>query len=226
MTAGFSSRRASPSVLAGELALGVTLLSLAAIAGYALIRRPWANRIDAAGFAALPANPNDILYHRLADIGTLPVLLGGIALAIALSIWRDWPRSVACVLGPIAAVLTTEHIAKPLVGRHLVAFGGDSYPSGTVTATAALVTVITLAAPVLLRPLFGLGGLAVISAVSIAVIGMRWHYPSDTLGGACVGVGAVLTLDALVHVPRTWTARRATRTRSRSVKRLDASAVH
>jgi membrane-associated phospholipid phosphatase len=225
MAAGVPSQQASPSVVAGEFALGVALLGLAAIAGYALIRRPWTNRLDAAGFAALPANPNDLLYHRIADIGSLPVLIGGIALAIVLSIWRDWPRAVACVLGPLAAVVTTEHIAKPLVGRHLVAFGGDSYPSGTVTAAAALVTVITLAAPVLLRPLVGLAGLAIIGAVSVAVIGMRWHFPSDAIGGACVGVGAVLTLDALVHLPRTWATWRSPPARPPSVKRLGASAA-
>jgi len=194
----------SASVLVGELALGVVLLALAAIAGYALIRRPWTNRLDAAGFAAFPANLHYSLYREVARIGSLPVLIGGIAFAIILSIWRDWPRAVACVVGPLTAVEITERVAKPLVGRHLVALGGDSYPSGTVAAAAALVTVITLAAPVVLRPLFGLGGLAVIGAVGVAVVGMRWHYPTDAMGGALVGVGSVLTLDALLHVPGCW----------------------
>ena len=114
-------------------------------------------------------------------------------------------RSRAAI-GPVAAVLVTEHIAKPYVGRHLSTLGGDSYPSGTVTAAAALVTVITLAVPVVLRPVVGLGALGVIGAVGIAVVGMRWHYPTDAFGGACVGVGAVLALDAIVHIPRCWRA--------------------
>lgn len=202
---------ASPSVLIGQLLVGVVLLAVATIAGFALIRRPWTNRIDAAGFSAFPANPNSFLYHRVAEIGSLPVLLGGIALAIALSIWRDLPRAIACALGPVVAVEVTERIGKPFVGRHLTAFGGDSYPSGTVTAAAALATVITLAAPLLLRPIVGLGGLCVIGAVAIAVVGMRWHYPTDAFGGACVGAGAVLTLDALAHVPRCWSTRRPSR---------------
>ena len=119
-------------------------LAGAAIAGYALIRRPWANRLDAAGFAALPANPNDLLYHEIAKIGSLPVLLVGIALSIVLSIWRDWPRAIACVIGPLAAVVITEQASRSRSSvATWVAFGGDSYPSGTVTAAAALVTVVT-----------------------------------------------------------------------------------
>ena len=200
-------RGTSGAALAGEFSLGVVLLGGAALAGYVLIRRPWANRLDAAGFAAFPANVHDGLYHEVVHIGSLPFLLGGIALAIVLSIWRDWPRSVACVIGPLAAVVITEQVAKPLVGRHLGPFGGDSYPSGTVTAAAALVTVVTLAAPIVLRPLVGLAGLMVIGAVGIAVVGLRWHFPTDAIGGALVGVGSVLTLDALVHVPGHWRRR-------------------
>jgi undecaprenyl-diphosphatase len=202
-------RSPNPSLLVGELLLGITLLGGAAVAGYALTRRPGRNRIDVAGFAAFPANPTSAVYHRIAEIGSLPFLLGGIALAIALSIWRDWPRAVACAIGPVAAVVTTEQVAKPLVARHLLA--GNSYPSGTVTAAAALVTVITLAVPMILRPVVGLGGLGVIAAVSVAVVGMQWHYPTDAFGGACVGVGAVLTLDAIAHVPRCVAAQRAKR---------------
>jgi membrane-associated phospholipid phosphatase len=225
MAVGRPARGASPAVLAGELLLGCTLLGGAALAGYALTRRPGANRLDKAGFAAFPLEPNDALYHRVAELGSLPFLLGGIALAIVLSIWRDLPRAIACTLGPIAAVLTTEQVAKPLVARHLVAFGGDSYPSGTVTAAAALVTVVTLAVPVLLRPVVGLGGLVVIGAVGIAVVGMGWHYPTDAMGGACVGVGSVLTLDAIAHIPRCWAYRRAKRARPVEANRFYASAA-
>jgi membrane-associated phospholipid phosphatase len=199
---------ATPSVLMGQLVSGLILLGVAALGGLLLIRRPWANSIDVAGINAVPSNPNGLLYHRIADIGSLPFLLGGIALAIALSIWRDFPRAVACAVGPVAAVLITEHIAKPYVGRHLHFGGGNSYPSGTVTAAAALVTVITLAVPLFLRPLAGVAALGVIGAVGVAVVGMGWHYPTDAFGGACVGVGVVLTLDAIAHVPRSWSVER------------------
>jgi membrane-associated phospholipid phosphatase len=194
-------RPPSATVLVGELSIGVTLLGFAALAGYELIRRPWTNRIDAAGFREFPAGVHAHLFNRIVEIGSLPFLLGGIALAILLSVWRDVPRAIACVVGPVAAVLVTEQVAKPLVARHLTAFGGDSYPSGTVAAAAALVAVVTLAVPLALRPAVALAGCGVIVAVGIAVVGLRWHYPTDAIGGACVGVGSVLTLDALAHLP-------------------------
>jgi membrane-associated phospholipid phosphatase len=30
---------------------------------------------------------------------------------------------------------------------------------------------------------------------------MRWHYPTDAAGGIGVGVGTVLLLDGLAHLP-------------------------
>jgi len=168
-----------------------------------------ANRIDTTITAQIRLQPNDPLYHRIADVGSLPFLLAGIALAIVFSIWRDLPRAIACAVGPVVAVLITERVGKPYVERHLTTLGGNSYPSGTVTAAAALVTVVTLAVPIIFRPLMAIGAIGVIGAVSVAVVGMGWHYPTDAIGGACVGVGSVLTLDAIVHIPRCWAAQRA-----------------
>jgi len=55
--------------------------------------------------------------------------------------------------------------------------------------------------PVRVRPLLALVGAVATVGVSVAVIVLRWHYPTDVLGGMAVGVGAVLTLDALAHLP-------------------------
>ena len=30
---------------------------------------------------------------------------------------------------------------------------------------------------------------------------LRWHYPTDVLGGICVGGGAVFVIDSLAHLP-------------------------
>ena len=184
-----------------EMVAAVLLLASAAVAGALFARRPWPNRLDVVGYHALPANPDSPLYHHIAEVGSLPVLLIGIAVAICLSIWRDLPRAIACAIGPVAAVLLTEQIAKPLTHRQVTLYGGYSYPSGTVTAAAALMTVFVLASPKLLRPFVGLAGSAVVVAVCAAVVAMRWHYPTDAIGGILVGVGAVLFLDAVLHLP-------------------------
>ena len=198
-------RRPTAATVLFELSAGIGLLTVATLGGLLLIRRPWTNRLDLEGFDHLARNSASPLYADVAKLGSLPVLLAGIAIAIVLSIWRDWIRAAACLIGPFVAVELTERVGKPYVGRPaIIGAAGNSYPSGTVTAAAALVTVATLAVPLVLRPAVGLAGAGVIAAVGVAVIGMRWHFPTDVIGGACVGVGAVLTLDALFHLPGAW----------------------
>lgn len=204
---------ATLSGLATELVVGTVLLGAAGVAGVAFVHRPWPNRLDVAGFAALAPEPSSRLWHDVAALGSLPVLLGGIAVCVLSSLWKDRARALACVLGPGAAVFVIERIAKPLVGRHVTALGGNSYPSGTVTAVAALVIVAALVAPIALKPFVSLVGLLAILAVSAAVIAMRWHFPTDTLGGAAVGAGSVLALDAGLHLPGVLRSRRRRRGR-------------
>ena len=109
---------------------------------------------------------------------------------------RDWVRAIACAVAPVIAVLIVQDLAKPLVGRHIGMAGGSSYPSGTVAAVAALATAATLVMPRLVRPLVAAVGLLATIGTSVAVIVLRWHYPTDALGGIAVGIGAVLVLDA------------------------------
>jgi membrane-associated phospholipid phosphatase len=45
-------------------------------------------------------------------------------------------------------------------------------------------------------------------AVAIAVIGLRWHYFTDTVAGAAVGIGTVCGLALILDLPivRSWLA--------------------
>ncbi len=56
--------------------------------------------------------------------------------------------------------------------------------------------------------------------VSMAVVVLRWHYPTDALGGIGVGVGSVLVVDGLLHVPWAIAARFRS---SRSGRRVEVS---
>ncbi|MDA8290380.1 MAG: phosphatase PAP2 family protein [Actinomycetota bacterium] len=191
-----------------ELAWGSLLLLAAALAGVLFVHRPWPNRLDAAGFSLLHADPSSRLYADVASAGSLRALAAGALFAAAVAVWRDRARAVACVVGPAVAVAVTEWVAKPLVGRHLTVLGGNSYPSGTVTAVAAVAVAVLLAVPRTLRLVLVLPAVALVVAVSVAVVAMRWHYPTDACGGALVGAGTVLVLDALVHLPGRRGARR------------------
>ena len=190
----------SRSWTAMEFLLGACLLGAAALAGLLLARRPGPSRVDAAGFFFVPSDPSSRLANELVKIGSLPVLLAGIGLIFAVTIFRDWVRSLACAVSPISAVEIVEHIAKPMVGREMGA-GSFTYPSGTVTAVAALAVAAFLVSPRLLRPLSAVAGVLVVAGVSWAVLVLRWHYPTDVLGGIWVSCGAVFLVDSLAHLP-------------------------
>ncbi len=181
-----------------EMLLGCSLLGAATLAGLVFVHRPWPNRVDAIGFRLLPADLPSRWAAGLAHLGSLTVLIAGTAvLCVVAAMSRNWMRALSCLIAPIAAVLIVQTVAKPLIGRH---FEGTSlsYPSGTVTAVAALAAAAFLVAPRFAKPLMAVAGGVVVVAVCAAVVVLRWHYPTDALGGVCVGAGAVFAVDGLL----------------------------
>jgi len=183
-----------------ELLLGCFLLGGATLAGLVFVHRPWPNRVDAIGLRIFPAHLSSRWAADLAHLGSMPVLAVGVAALCVIGVLsRDWARAVSCVVAPMGAVLAVQLVAKPLVGRHFEGSSGLSYPSGTVTAVAALATGVLLVAPRLAKPAVAALGGALVAAVCVAVVVLRWHYPTDALGGVCVGAGAVFALDGALH---------------------------
>ncbi len=89
-------------------------------------------------------------------------------------------------------------MAKPLVDRR---FGGVlSYPSGNVADVTAVATSWVLAVPTRLRRLVAALALGLVIAMAVAVVGLRWHYPTDAVGGALFGSGLVVGIDGLLHL--------------------------
>jgi membrane-associated phospholipid phosphatase len=191
--------RVTPLEMLIEFGAGFLLLAAATLAGLVFVRHPWPNRLDRFGYNLLPANIYSPVAHDLASLGSTTALILGVIAVFLIGVRRDWVRAVACATAPVIAVLIVQEIAKPLVDRHIG--GGLSYPSGTVAAVAAVATALTLVMPRKLRlPVAVLGLLAVLGA-GAGVIVLRWHYPTDALGGIGVGMGSVLLIDALLHVP-------------------------
>lgn len=183
-----------------ELVLGGFLLIGATLAGFAFVHRPWPNRVDAIGLRLFPADLSSRWATDLAHLGSMPVLVVGLVVLCSIAmVSRDWARALSCVIAPMSAVLVVQLVAKPLVGRHFEGTSALSYPSGTVTAVAALATGAFLVAPRMTRPAVAVLGAVIVAAVCVAVVVLRWHYPTDALGGACVGVGAVLASDGALH---------------------------
>ena len=192
------SDRRAPAIL--ELLVGSFLLCGAALAGFVFVHRPWPNRVDAIGFRILPAGFTSSWATDLARLGSTRVLVAGVVvLGIIALVSRDRARALSCVMAPLVAVLIVELVAKPLVGRHFEGSTALSYPSGTVTAVAALAAGAVLVAPRMAKLAVALLGGAATASVCVAVVILRWHYPTDALGGVCVGVGAVFALDGALH---------------------------
>ncbi len=99
-----------------------------------------------------------------------------------------------------------EVLLKPLV--HRTYLGILAYPSGHTTAMFALAATVTilLLAPATKhrsgRALVPSAALLMAGVVAVAVIGLRWHYVTDTIAGAAVGIatvcGLALALDRLL----------------------------
>jgi membrane-associated phospholipid phosphatase len=106
-----------------------------------------------------------------------------------------------------AAVGLNDGLFKPLV--HRTYLGMLTYPSGhttTMFALAATVAVLLLAPPrparaMALRVLIPAAACVLGAMVAIGVIGLQWHYFTDTVAGAATGIGTVCGLALLLDLP-------------------------
>jgi membrane-associated phospholipid phosphatase len=125
---------------------------------------------------------------------------------------------LAAAAVPVAVGLD-EALLKPLV--HRTYWGNEVYPSGHTTAVftlAATLTVLLLVPPrpakatavkaAAPRVLIPAAACALGLVVAIAVIGLQWHYFTDTVAGAAVAIGTVCGLALLLDLPavRRWLA--------------------
>jgi membrane-associated phospholipid phosphatase len=152
----------------------------------------------------------------LADLGTLPpasVLTAAIVAGCLLT--GQLGGAVLAAVAVPAAVGVDEGLLKPLVHRTYV--GNLTYPSGHATAMVALAMTVTVLLLIPPRPARG-GPLRILipaaawllaAMIAVAVIGLRWHYFTDTVAGAAVGAGTVCGLALLLDLPavRRWLAR-------------------
>lgn len=114
---------------------------------------------------------------------------------------------LAAVSVAVSAVLT-EFVLKPLFGRTLN--GYLVYPSGHTGLTftlAAVIVVLTLNPPGrqlrrTVKVAVPAGAALVGSAVAVAMITLHAHYVTDTVGGAALAIGVVLTTTFLLDTER------------------------
>jgi membrane-associated phospholipid phosphatase len=156
------------------------------------------------------------LAVRLASPGSLiPSAVLSAAIVIVCLLTGRLNGAVLAALAVPVAVGLVESLLKPLF--HRTYLGNLVYPSGHTTAmfaVAATVTVLLLVPPQpakakVLRIAIPAAAYVLGCVVAVAVIGLRWHYFTDTVAGAAVGIGTVCGLALILDLPivRSWFAR-------------------
>jgi len=180
-----------------ETAVGVALVVVVAALGVYFSFRPGATPVDRWLLRPVP-NTQGGWFTAVTWLRYPPVTVVGAVVAAAVVFRRDRARALACLVGPPLALLSSELVAKPAVGRTLG--GVYSYPSGSVVGAAALATAAILAAPARWRPLTTVVAVVLALWMSIAVVTLHWHYPTDALAGLAYGVGVVLVADGVAWI--------------------------
>jgi undecaprenyl-diphosphatase len=175
--------------------------------------------IDTAVITWFGGHPS--LALRLAYPGSLvPAAVLSAAIIVACLLAGRLNGAVLAVLAVPVSVGLDELLFKPLFDRTY--WGNLVYPSGHATAmfaVAATVSVLLLAPPQrggtnVLRIAVSALTILLGCVVAAAVIGLRWHYFTDTVAGAAVGIGTVCGLALVLDLTmaRSWLVR-ASRTR-------------
>jgi membrane-associated phospholipid phosphatase len=173
------------------------------------------------------------LAAPLAVFGTpVPAALLSAAIVILCLITGRLNGAALAVAAVPVSVGLNEGLLKPLVHRSYYFVDGAAYPSGhtaAMFALAATVTVLLLVPPQAsgsraLRILIPAAACLLGATAAFALIGLRWHYFTDTIAGAAVGIGTVCALALILDLPAAsrWFAR-ASRELSRLLKKTEAA---
>ncbi len=185
--------------------MGAGLVALVACGGLYLSARPNSTRLDQWLFDLVPSGTDGYLT-RITWL-RYPAVVVAVSVVLALVVVRrDRARALACLVAPPLALLSSELVIKPAVGRTL---GGVlSYPSGSTVGAAALATAAVLVVPMRWRVAATVAASVYALWMAVAVVALRWHFPTDALAGLAYGTGFVLVVDGLV-----WWALRPLRRR-------------
>lgn len=138
--------------------------------------------------------------QRMVDNSTVAgaVLLSGLVLLLAA--WRRI-RDALFVAAAVAGVVLLEPLLKGAFERQPPGDAeGFSFPSGSAMASMSIVAAVAvLAWPTRARWPVVLIGAGFVFVFGVAIVDLRWHYPSDVLAGWCVAIVWVSALSLLAR---------------------------
>ena len=199
------------------LAVVIACVSLTLVLGVHYANTTAPGRIDRNLDLRIRARLADhhVLLERLVRLGDpAPIVAWSILLALLCLLFQRYRGAVLCFIAPVIAGTTTSYVLKPIIDRQLS--GGLAFPSGHTTgafAVAICAAVLLLEFNELhvgLRVIIGFVGVSLAAGVAAAVVGLGYHYTTDTVGGFCVALGVVLGLAVLIDlVAERWSQRPA-----------------
>src|SRR5262249_51804277 len=130
----------------------------------------------------------------------VPAVVISLALALACLRGRRLNGAILILAAVFAATRIDDWLLKPLF--HRTYLGALVYPSGhtssVVAMTAAYALLFVIAPHQSRTRALRLAGFAVLLSATVitvlGVIGLRWHYFTDTIAGAAVAIGTVCAL--------------------------------
>ena len=217
-------------IWAGTLLAGGTVLI--SVLGVLFAGQAQADRFDRAVDAPIISwlGGHQHLALWFAAPGTLvpAVVLSAIIVVACVLTGRLNGAVLAATAVPAAAGLN-DGLLKDLV--HRTYLGALTYPSGhtaTIFALAATVGILLLAPgrpgrSGVLRALIPVVACLLGGVVAVGVIGLRWHYFTDTVAGAALGIGTACALALLLDLPvvRRWLIRASRQPDAREPGRSD-----
>ena len=209
---------------------------LVAVLGVVFAHQAKADWFDHAADSPIIAwlSPHQGLAIWLAAPGSkIPAAALSAAIVVACLLTGRLNGAILAAAAVPAADGLVEALIKPLV--HRTYLGAVDYPSGHTTAMVTLAATVTVllipprpAKAGVLRVLVVAAAWVLGAVVAIALIGLQWHYFTDTAAGAAVGIGTVCGLALILDLPSTrrllvWVCRQPSATPDRQ-RRTRASA--
>jgi membrane-associated phospholipid phosphatase len=188
---------ARPGTARLEMMAGSILVVAVVVGGVALHYWTGPNGVDDLVWHVIPSgwHANAPVYAWIIRYRTPPLAVG-VAVLFLVTIGRDRSRALACLIGPVLALVVSELAIKPTVGRTLG--GSFSYPSGSVVSASALAMAAVLATPPRLRFVTAPFAMAYLILMIVAVVATGSHFPTDALAGLAFGAGVVLVTDGIL----------------------------
>jgi membrane-associated phospholipid phosphatase len=206
VTAAFEAARRNPMV--GLLACAAGF-ALALVLGYWIDPFPgWDEDLLLAVRSAPRTFANDLAF-AVERLVSPAAQVGWTVLAGLLAFWLRRPRRAFAAVAEVAGTAVLVQLLKIALEHPRFRPGPDdpffwhpvakSFPSGNSAGALAIALAFLLVVPRPWRPAIAAMGAAFTLAVSVCLLVLDYHYPSDILGGWMVALGWCFALDALQH---------------------------